>query len=89
MSQIGIIAFDEAHHCASDHPYAQVMEDFYHTSPANSRPQIVGLTASPSECQPHTVVRPMFFEAAAAANSKFHAPDAVKCCCIDSELLHS
>jgi endoribonuclease Dicer len=47
MSQIGILAFDEAHHCASDHPYAQLMEDFYHTSPINSRPQITGLTASP------------------------------------------
>lgn len=49
MSQIGIIAFDEVHHADKDHPYAQLMENFYHTSNINKRPQILGLTASPSE----------------------------------------
>lgn len=48
MSSIGLLVFDEAHHCASDHPYAQIMEDFYHTSkPMRGRPQVLGLTASP------------------------------------------
>lgn len=49
LSQIGIMVFDEAHHCASDHPYAQFMEDFYHTADIQDRPQIVGLTASPGD----------------------------------------
>jgi hypothetical protein len=56
LSQIGILVLDESHHCASDHPYAQLMEDFYHTCDPASRPQILGLTASPSEIHSsHTV----------------------------------
>lgn len=49
LSQIGLLVFDEAHHCSADHPYAQIMEDLYQTADIGSRSQIVGLTASPGE----------------------------------------
>jgi hypothetical protein len=47
MQQIGLLVFDEAHHCSKDHPYAQIMEDFYHTAELEQRPKVLGLTASP------------------------------------------
>jgi hypothetical protein len=47
MQAIGLLVFDEAHHCSRDHPYAQIMEDFYHTTEPQHRPQVLGLTASP------------------------------------------
>ncbi|KAF6260895.1 P-loop containing nucleoside triphosphate hydrolase protein [Scenedesmus sp. NREL 46B-D3] len=47
MRNIGLLVFDEAHHCSKDHPYAQVMEDFYHTAELQHRPQVLALTASP------------------------------------------
>ncbi|WIA14738.1 hypothetical protein OEZ85_003224 [Tetradesmus obliquus] len=46
MGQIGLLVFDEAHHCSKDHPYAQIVEDFYHTAAPQQRPQVLGLTAS-------------------------------------------
>ncbi|KAF6265164.1 P-loop containing nucleoside triphosphate hydrolase protein [Scenedesmus sp. NREL 46B-D3] len=47
MRDISLLVFDEAHHCNSDHPYAQIMEDFYHTLDRQHRPQVLGFTASP------------------------------------------
>jgi hypothetical protein len=47
MSNIRLLVFDEVHHCNSDHPYAQIMEDFYHTLEPQHRPQVLGFTASP------------------------------------------
>lgn len=47
MSSISLLVFDEAHHCSSDHPYAQIMEDFYHVLEPHQRPKVLGLTASP------------------------------------------
>jgi hypothetical protein len=47
MPNISLLVFDEAHHCNSDHPYAQIMEDFYHTLEPQHRPQVLGFTASP------------------------------------------
>lgn len=52
MSDIGLIIFDEAHHCKSDHPYNQLLQDFYHVMDAAARPQILGLTASPDGVEP-------------------------------------
>ncbi len=36
-----------AHHCKDEHPANRIMRDFYHTTESNSRPGILGLTASP------------------------------------------
>jgi ERCC4-related helicase len=53
MSDLGLLIFDEAHHAAAgDHPYAQLLQDFYATAPADHRPQVLGLTASPGVCAP-------------------------------------
>lgn len=40
MTNIGLLVFDEAHHCSADHPYAQIMEDFYHVLEPHQRPQV-------------------------------------------------
>lgn len=40
MSDIRLLIFDEAHHCNGDHPYAQIMEDFYHVLQHHQRPQV-------------------------------------------------
>lgn len=49
MQQIGLLVFDEAHHCVGNHAYCQIMIDFYHTAALQQRPQVLGLTASPTE----------------------------------------
>lgn len=36
-----------AHHCMASHPANRIMRDFYHATESNSRPAILGLTASP------------------------------------------
>ena len=49
LSDISVLVFDEAHHCAGGHPYYKIMNDFYdRVSPDSSKPLVLGLTASPS-----------------------------------------
>ncbi|KAB8231272.1 putative RNA helicase/RNAse III [Aspergillus alliaceus] len=51
MSQLGLLIFDEAHHCMRRHPANMIMFDFYHPTMkehgGDSVPRILGLTASP------------------------------------------
>ncbi|KAG8902461.1 Dicer-like protein 1 [Tulasnella sp. 403] len=47
IPEISLIVFDEVHHGRSNHPYAQIMRDYYFRYPANERPKIFGMTASP------------------------------------------
>ncbi|OGM48320.1 ATP-dependent helicase dcl2 [Aspergillus bombycis] len=51
MSQLGLLIFDEAHHCMRRHPANMIMFDFYHPTlrkhGRDSVPCILGLTASP------------------------------------------
>ncbi|KAL4888389.1 ATP-dependent helicase dcl2 [Aspergillus ambiguus] len=51
MSQLGLLIFDEAHHCMRRHPANRIMQDFYHPTLATlgpeAVPRILGLTASP------------------------------------------
>lgn len=44
---IGLLIFDEAHHALRGHPYNRIMREFYDPLPADQRPSILGLTASP------------------------------------------
>ncbi|KAJ6494868.1 hypothetical protein C8R47DRAFT_1043561 [Mycena vitilis] len=48
---IGLLIFDEAHHCVENHPYNKIMTDFYYDLDGfkreRVRPMILGLTASP------------------------------------------
>ncbi|RDW86925.1 putative RNA helicase/RNAse III [Aspergillus mulundensis] len=50
MSRLGLIIFDEAHHCTNKHPANMIMKNFYHPSLRNygskAVPRILGLTAS-------------------------------------------
>ncbi|PLN79643.1 ATP-dependent helicase dcl2-1 [Aspergillus taichungensis] len=51
ITELGLIVFDEAHHCMRRHPANKIMQDFYHPTLAklgrDSVPRILGLTASP------------------------------------------
>ncbi|PYI00762.1 ATP-dependent helicase dcl2-1 [Aspergillus sclerotiicarbonarius CBS 121057] len=51
ITQLGLMVFDEAHHCMRRHPANKIMQDFYHPALArhgpNAVPKILGLTASP------------------------------------------
>ncbi|KAF8206369.1 hypothetical protein K438DRAFT_1578044 [Mycena galopus ATCC 62051] len=58
---IGLLVFDEAHHAVENHPYNEIMKNFYFSCPPrvldptgfqsrkgeNIRPMVLGLTASP------------------------------------------
>ncbi|KAL2818617.1 hypothetical protein BJX63DRAFT_58166 [Aspergillus granulosus] len=50
LSQLGLLIFDEAHHCVRKHPANKIMQDFYHPAAAkfgpDAVPRILGLTAS-------------------------------------------
>ncbi|XP_022094381.1 probable ATP-dependent RNA helicase DDX58 isoform X2 [Acanthaster planci] len=49
LSSIGLLIFDECHHCQKGDPYNRIMayyRDMKLSSPATPRPQVLGLTAS-------------------------------------------
>ncbi|KZF20015.1 hypothetical protein L228DRAFT_214035 [Xylona heveae TC161] len=51
MEALGLMVFDEAHHCIKNHPANRIMRDFYRPltfkGPGCDRPHILGLSASP------------------------------------------
>ncbi|KAF4391118.1 hypothetical protein F8388_009540 [Cannabis sativa] len=50
LSMIPVIVFDECHHARGSHPYACIMQEFYHpllNSGETNLPRIFGMTASP------------------------------------------
>lgn len=47
LQDVSLLVFDEAHHATGDHPYAAIIQDYYHRLPTGSRPRVLGLTASP------------------------------------------
>ena len=50
MDGIGLLVFDEAHHCVGNDPTNKIMQNFYHTAVRAGKgdlPHILGLTASP------------------------------------------
>ncbi|KAI3486706.1 hypothetical protein L1887_49656 [Cichorium endivia] len=46
MSDLNLIIFDEVHHALKNHPFFRIMK-YYRLAPANQRPKIFGMTASP------------------------------------------
>ena len=42
-----LLILDECHNCTGRSPYARIMLEFYHSTPVNERPRVLGLTASP------------------------------------------
>lgn len=53
IDQINLLVFDEAHHAKKDHPYAQIIKDFYMVKEGGDLrlPRIFGMTASPVDAQ--------------------------------------
>ncbi|KAI9707868.1 MAG: hypothetical protein M1820_004474 [Bogoriella megaspora] len=51
MDRLSLLVYDEAHHCVSNHPANQIMQNFFHPlAQKNGRqsvPHILGLSASP------------------------------------------
>ncbi|KAJ2641462.1 Dicer-like protein 1, partial [Coemansia sp. RSA 1694] len=47
ITDIDLLVFDECHHARGHHPYALIMREFYDHCPAQDRPHIFGMTASP------------------------------------------
>ncbi|KAF9162667.1 Dicer-like protein 1 [Actinomortierella ambigua] len=48
LMNIALLIFDECHHARNDHPFHNIMRNYYHTAPEESRPKVLGMTASPS-----------------------------------------
>lgn len=51
MAQINLLVFDEAHHTKKNHPYARIIKSHYIRLEKEKRPRIMGMTASPVDCQ--------------------------------------
>lgn len=48
LDDFDLMIFDECHHCSGAHPYAVIMNEFYHLKDGSkTRPKIFGMTASP------------------------------------------
>lgn len=47
MSRFNLLVIDECHYATGNHAYAVVMKKFYHSTPKEQRPHVLGLTASP------------------------------------------
>ena len=56
MRDINLLCFDEAHHAKKNHVYARIIKDFYLAEPADVRPKIFGMTASPVDARVDDVV---------------------------------
>ncbi len=46
MDDLNLIVFDETHHTLKNHPFFRIMK-YYRLAPADQRPKIFGMTASP------------------------------------------
>ncbi|KAF3938040.1 hypothetical protein ABW19_dt0201019 [Dactylella cylindrospora] len=51
MSDFSLLIFDECHHTKKQHAYARIMREFYEPEPAQNRPRIFGMTASPVDAR--------------------------------------
>lgn len=47
MDNVGLLVFDEVHHCGKNHSYAVAQQAFYHAQAPGRKPRVLGLTASP------------------------------------------
>jgi hypothetical protein len=47
MKRFNLLVIDECHYATGNHPYADIMNKFYHSIPEEERPHVLGLTASP------------------------------------------
>eukprot|EP00977_Amphora_coffeiformis_P023118 scaffold12214_cov159-Amphora_coffeaeformis.AAC.9 len=47
IDKLSLLIIDECHHCTGKSPYVSILEHFYHRTPREQRPRVLGLTASP------------------------------------------
>ena len=47
LDNCNLIIFDECHHASKNHPYKNIMINFYHNQKLLKKPRIFGMTASP------------------------------------------
>ena len=47
MSKFNLLVIDECHYATGNHAYSIIMRKFYHSTPKDERPRVLGLTASP------------------------------------------
>ncbi len=47
IERVNLLIVDECHYCSGEHGYSTIMKNFYHRLPAEKRPRVLGLTASP------------------------------------------
>ena len=47
LERVDLLILDECHHCTKNAPYAILMREYYHPLVEESRPRVLGLTASP------------------------------------------
>jgi hypothetical protein len=74
MSDVGLLVLDEAHHASDNHPYSQLMEDFWAALPVSDRPHVLALTASPEVGGPVQAGRAACLRRASTASA------GVQCC---------
>ncbi|XP_063400411.1 uncharacterized protein LOC134685007 [Mytilus trossulus] len=43
-----LVVFDEAHHCIKNHPFNKLLQGYHRKCPKQTRPKLLGLTASPA-----------------------------------------
>lgn len=52
MDQINLLIFDEAHHAKKNHPFAEIIKQFYiNVEDKTQRPRVFGMTASPVDAR--------------------------------------
>ncbi|KAL8968756.1 MAG: hypothetical protein Q9197_004707 [Variospora fuerteventurae] len=67
IDQINLLIFDEAHHAKKNHPYAQIIKEYYMAENDDAkRPKVFGMTASPVD------VRSNFTQAAKELEAMLH-----------------
>lgn len=47
ISRFNLLVIDECHYATGNHAYAVILNKFYHSTPKEERPRVLGLTASP------------------------------------------
>ncbi|TFK25811.1 type III restriction enzyme [Coprinopsis marcescibilis] len=47
IDKCSLIIFDECHHARKNHPYNNIMREYFEVQPTKARPKIFGMTASP------------------------------------------
>ncbi|PVU85960.1 hypothetical protein BB560_006854 [Smittium megazygosporum] len=70
LEKVKLLIFDECHHSRKDSPYNRIMREFYDFLSPETRPRVIGLTASPSNASEDSHISVMNLEL--NLDSNFH-----------------